>query len=293
MAKARVQSNGHRGTSLPFQRRNNVTKVALSGASGNIGRLLRVELPKRGIALRSAGGRRPVEPLHPGEDVMHGDLRDPAVVDRLLESAEVLIHMAGTSVERPLPEIIDNNLVALREVYEGARRNKVRLVVTASSNHAFGMYASDAQIDISAPFRPDSFYGVSKVWGEAIARMYWEKHGIEGVALRIWSCEPRPLQFRHLSTWLGHDDTVQLIMCCINAQNVGFIPVWGISNNTRSYVRDVACERIGYQPRQNAEHYAEEILKQKNPLDAIGQKHMGGAFASADYTPPEVRPSRH
>ena len=42
---------------------------------------------------------------------MHGDLRDPAVVDRLLEGVDVLIHMAGTSVERPLPEIIENNLV--------------------------------------------------------------------------------------------------------------------------------------------------------------------------------------
>ena len=54
-----------------------MTKVALSGASGNIGRLLRVELPKRGVELRSAGGRRPLQPLHEGEDVMHGDLRVP------------------------------------------------------------------------------------------------------------------------------------------------------------------------------------------------------------------------
>ena len=63
---------------------------------------------------------------------MHGDLRDPAVVDRLLEGVDVLIHMAGTSVERPLPEIIENNLVGLHAVYEGARRQKVKRVVFAS-----------------------------------------------------------------------------------------------------------------------------------------------------------------
>lgn len=114
--------------------------------------------------------------------------------------------------------------------------------------------------------------------------MYWDKHGIEGIALRIWSCEPRPSQFRHLSTWLGHEDMVQLIMCCITAPDVGFIPVWGISNNTRSYVTPSACERIGYYPKQNAEDYAEEILKQENPLDPIGQQFMGGAFASMNYT---------
>ena len=55
-----------------------MTKVALSGASGNMGRLLRVELQKLGVDLRSAGGRTPLVPLHDGEDVMHGDLRDPA-----------------------------------------------------------------------------------------------------------------------------------------------------------------------------------------------------------------------
>ena len=267
-------------------------KVALSGASGNMGRMLRTELPRHGVDLRSAGGTKALEPLHPGEDVMHGDLRDPAVVDRLLDGAEVLIHMAGTSVERPLPEIIENNLVALHQVYEGARRHGVRRVVTASSNHAFGMYPVDRPIDIGAPYRPDGFYGVSKVWGEAMAQMYWDKHGIEGIALRIWSCGARPTEFRHLATWLGHEDTVQLMLCCIRAQDVGFLPVWGISNNTRSYVQPVACERIGYRPVQNAEDFAAEILKLQNPIDAVGQKHMGGSFASADYTPPEGRPGR-
>jgi len=41
-----------------------------------------------------------------------------------------------------------------------------------------------------------------------------------------------------------------------------------------------------------SEDFAEEILKQKNPLDPIAQKHMGGAFSSADYTPTDARPSR-
>ena len=58
-----------------------MTKVALSGASGNVGRILREELPKRGVDLRSAGGSKPLQPLHEGEDVMHGDLREPAVVE--------------------------------------------------------------------------------------------------------------------------------------------------------------------------------------------------------------------
>src|SRR4051812_43242050 len=106
-----------------------MAKVALSGASGGVCRVLRPGPLGRGGDFCSARGTQPLEALSPREEVMHGDLRDPAVVDRLLEGAEVLIHMAGTSIERPLPEIIENNLKALYEVYEGARRHRVKRVV--------------------------------------------------------------------------------------------------------------------------------------------------------------------
>src|SRR4051812_5756996 len=104
-------------------------KIALSGAGGQLCSVLRTALIARGIPLRSAAGSKPLVPLVDGEDLMHGDLRDSAVVDRLLKGVDVLIHLAGTSVEKPLPEIIENNLRALVEVYEGARRNGVRRIV--------------------------------------------------------------------------------------------------------------------------------------------------------------------
>ena len=267
-----------------------MTKVALSGASGNMGRMLRVELQKLGVDLRSAGGRTPLVPLQGGEDVMHGDLRDPATVDRLLQGADVLIHLAGTSVEKPLPEIIENNLVALHQVYEGARRNKVRRIVFASSNHAFGMHSVATKLEPDAPFRPDGCYGLSKAWGESMARMYWDKHGIEGISLRIGSCEKEPANFRHLSTWLSHADTVHLVMRCISAPKVGYLAVWGVSNNTRSYWTPNGCALLGYQPQSNAEDHAARILAQTNPLDPVAQLYQGGSFVTMDYTPPAARP---
>jgi uronate dehydrogenase len=269
-----------------------MTKVALSGASGNVGRILRVELHKRGVGLRSAGGTTPLQPQHDGEDVMHGDLRDPAVVDRLLEGVDVLIHMAGTSVERPLAEIIENNLVALHQVYEGARRHGVRRIVFASSNHAFGMHSAQSRLRLDADFRPDGFYGLSKVWGEAMARMYWDKHGIEGISLRIGTAMGRPPEnARQLSTWMGVDDLVQLVMRCIETRDVGYAAVWGISANTRSYYDLGEGNAIGYEPVQNAEDWADRILKQPNPLDPIARQFQGGQFVTLDYTPAERRRS--
>jgi uronate dehydrogenase len=268
-----------------------MTRVALSGAGGQVGSVLRPRLLQRGVKLRSGGGPHPLTPVSEAEEVTHGDLRDPEVVDRLLRGVDVLIHLAGTSVERPLPEIMENNLRALHEVYEGARRHGVKRVVFASSNHAFGMYSVSDKLPIEAHFRPDGLYGLSKAWGEAMTRMYWDKHGIEGISLRIGSALERPTEFRHLSTWLGHDDLVQLMMCCIEAPNVGYVDVWGVSNNTRSYWdNSAAAERIGYRPTQNAEDYAAEILRQQNPLDPIAQTFQGGGFTTLDYTRPEDRP---
>ena len=269
-----------------------MTKVALSGAGGQIGRVLRPALLARGIDLRSAGGRAPLEPLRPGEDLTHGDLRDPANVDSLLRGVDVLIHMAGTSVERPLPEIVENNLVGLHAVYEGARRHGVRRVVFASSNHAIGMHGVDERLSPDCAFRPDGLYGLSKMWGEGMARLYWDKHGVESVCVRIGSALPRPTEVRHLSTWLGHDDLVQFTVRCIEAPGVGFLVAWGVSANTRSYWSPTGCEPLGYHPTQNAEDYAAEVLAGPNPLDETGRRYQGGSFASADYTPSERRPAR-
>lgn len=268
-------------------------KIALTGAAGQLGRVLRKALLERGVNLRSAAGSQPLEPIVAGEDVMHGDLRDAAVVDRLLAGVDVLIHMAGTSVERPLPEIIENNLRALVEVYEGARRHGVKRIVFASSNHAIGMHSVESKLGLDCEFRPDGFYGLSKMWGEGLARLYWDKHGIESVCIRIGSCVEKPTEFRHLSTWLGFDDLLQLIDRSINAPDLGFEVVWGVSANTRSYWDNAGAARLGYTPRQNAEDYAAEVLAKPNPISAIGQRFQGGSFASFDFSRQDISPESH
>ncbi|MGD0472832.1 MAG: NAD(P)-dependent oxidoreductase [Candidatus Velthaea sp.] len=263
-----------------------MNKVALSGSGGQIGRFLRPALLGKNVELRSAAGHTPLTALHPREDVCFGDLREPVNVDRLLSGVDMLIHMAATSVERPLPEVIENNLVVLHAVYEGARRHHVKRIVFASSNHAVGMHGVDDKLDINCDFRPDGFYGLSKMWGEGLARLYWDKHGIESICVRIGSALPKPTEFRHLSTWFGFEDLLQFIMCCIAVPEVGFVVAWGVSDNTRSYWTPAGCERIGYRPVQNAEIYAPEILRLQNPLSEIAQQFQGGGFAGIDFTAP-------
>jgi uronate dehydrogenase len=257
-------------------------RVALTGANGAIGQVLRPRLLAHGLTLCSSA-LDPLTPLSSGDETVHGDLRDPAVVDQTLRGAEVLIHLAGTSVEKPLPEIIENNLIVLHAVYEGAVRHKLRRVVFASSNHAIGMTPVGVKLGLDCPLRPDGMYGLSKVWGEAMGRLYWDKHGIETVCLRIGSALPRPTEPRHLATWLGDDDLEQLVLRAIETPDLGFLVVWGVSANTRSWWDNTLAAPLGYAPRQNAEDYAAEILSRPDPLQPLARRLQGGSFAAHDY----------
>ena len=111
----------------------------------------------------------------------------------------------------------------------------MRRVVYASSNHATGMYAPGEPLDGAQPPRPDGLYGASKVWGEALGRLYVDKFGLEVVCLRIGSFQPRPRERRELATWLSHADGIHLFQAALTADDVGFAIVYGASANTRRW----------------------------------------------------------
>jgi len=252
-------------------------RVTLTGAGGALGLVLRPRLIARGAVLTASGHRLPV-PVAPEERVLGGDLRDDAVVDAALAGAEAVVHLAGSSVEKPLAEITQNNLLALQRLYEGARRHGVKRVVFASSNHTIGMYPAGTRLKLSDAVRPDGNYGLSKVWGEAMGRLYWDKFGISTVALRIGSAVERPTEPRHLSTWLGYDDLEELVWRALTVPQLGFLTVWGVSANTRAWWDNDEAAALGYAPRQNAEDYVADL-----PAEPVWPC-QGGSFAGADVT---------
>ena len=265
-------------------------KIALTGAAGRLARLLRPALLRAGHEV-TATDREPGEPLAPAERWIAGDLATPGVADAALAGAEAVVHLAGVPNEQPLPVVLAGNHVALVALYEAARRQRVRRVVYASSNHAFGLWPVTRKLRLNDAYRPDGFYGLSKVWGEALGRMYWEKHGIECVALRIGTClGGAPRNRRELSTWLGNDDWATLVLRALDAEAVGFTAVWGVSANTRAWVDLKEGNAIGYVPTQNAEDYAATALAAPPGGDPVADRYQGGPFVTLDYTADEDRP---
>lgn len=269
-------------------------KVLITGAAGRLGRASRPPLRQAGHALRitdlSTASLDPVA----GEDALSGNLGEPAILERALAGVEVVVHWAATSNEQAFPLVLENNHRVLYELYEGARRHGVRRIVYASSNHAFGLHETSTRLRLDSPYRADCFYGLSKVWGEELGRMYWTKHGIETVALRIGTfMNLPPRNVRELSSWLGLEDLQQLVKLAVEKPGVGFAPVWGISANTRAWYDLSEPNALGYVPRQNAEEFAAGLPKEDAAAaDDPASRYQGGKFVTQSWTPAAQRPHR-
>lgn len=256
--------------------------VLLTGASGLLGRLLTARLAALGWPLRLTDVAAFPDALPPGASFTQLDLEDRAGVFTLAEGCGLILHFGGVSTEQSFEAILGPNLRGTFHVYEAARREKAR-VVYASSVHVVGLHERSAKLDQDCPLRPDGYYGLSKAYGEMLARMYWEKHEVESVLIRIGSTLPKPTNERFLSTWLSHDDFVSLIACSRAAARIGCVIVWGASNNARSFWRDDARAVIGWTPQDRSEdHLAGALGVVTN--DKVAERFQGGVFVSQDYT---------
>jgi uronate dehydrogenase len=246
-------------------------RVLVTGAAGGLGTLLRPRLARPGRVLRLLD----VAPISPGDgaEVVTASVTDlPAMVAACAE-VDVLVHFGGHSVENTWENILDTNIHGTYCVLEAARQAGVPKVVFASSNHAVGFQPVSPAPDYLFP-RPDTFYGVSKVAGEALGSLYHDRHGLDVVCVRIGTCIERPVGERHLSTWLSPDDCARLLEAAFTA--TGFHVVWGASANTRGHFSLDAARALGYEPRDDSEVYADSVT----PADDLDRTYIGGGFCA-------------
>ena len=211
-------------------------RVLITGAAGTIGRALREGL--RGVypALRLSD-IAPLGAAGPGEEVALADLRALDQVEAIMAGVDAVVHLGAMSVENTWEIVHEANIVGCYHVFEAARRQGAQRVVFASSNHAIGFHRRTARIEDTAAFRPDGDYGLSKLFGEGLGRLYADKHGIACVCLRIGSWQPKPKDLRMLSTWLSPRDGIHLIGRALDAPGVHFEIVYGASANDRGAPR--------------------------------------------------------
>jgi nucleoside-diphosphate-sugar epimerase len=263
-------------------------RVLITGAAGRIGTMLRSRIARPGRTLRLLD-RVPVGDPAAGEEIVQADVTDlPALIEASRDT-DAIVHLGGLAGEDSWEQISAINIQGTFNVFDAARAAGVPRVIFASSNHAVGFAdRSAAPVPHDAFFAPDTYYGVSKVAGEALASLYANRYGLDAICLRIGSCFSRPSDTRMLSTWLSPDDAGRLVEAALTAPAPGFRVVWGISANTRAWFDLTAGHELGYHPEDDAERYAPELIAAHGEPDLTAQEHrlVGGGFTFPDVDAP-------
>ncbi|HEX2111556.1 MAG TPA: NAD(P)-dependent oxidoreductase [Gaiellaceae bacterium] len=247
-------------------------RIVLTGAAGLIGRALREPLREQADLVRLVD-RETVEPVGRGEEALTADLTDFEAARHALEGADAVVHLAGIPSEDAFERLLDANIRATYNVFEAARLCGLRRVVLASSNHATGFYRRDERVAPADRPRPDSLYGVTKVFGEALGSLYADKFGLAVVAVRIGAFAAEPPDGPTRPMWISPGDTFRLVWAALTAREVRFEIVYGVSATGQTWwANDAAARRIGYAPVDALE---------------LGEECHGGAPQGGEFARPE------
>ncbi len=251
--------------------------ILITGASGDVGTHLRRELA--GKYVLRVSDLRSLKKINEEEKFVRADISIFADALRITKGVDAIVHLGGYSVEGPWEGILSANIIGCYNVFEAARRNGVKRILFPTSNHAVGFYRRDRTIDHHVYPKPDSRYGVSKVFGEALASLYADKYGMQMFCMRIGNVNPVPIDKRRLSILFTPRDLAQLVTIGIEHPDVRFEIVYGISGNKRAWYDNSNAFRLGYKPQDDSEIFAAEILAKEKPGGhLIAEVHQGGAF---------------
>jgi uronate dehydrogenase len=263
--------------------------ILITGATGDVGTHLRRELAGK-YSLRLSD-KRPLKPAK-GEKFVRADVSRMPDALRITRGVDAIVHLGGYSVEGPWEGILQANIIGCYNVFEAARRNGVKRILFPTSNHAVGFYRRDETIDHRVYPKPDSRYGVSKVFGEALGSLYADKYGMEVFMMRIGNVNPRPLDKRRLSIWFSPRDLAQLVQIGIERPGIRFEIVYGVSGNQRSWYDNSNAARLGYRPQDDSEAFADEVLAREKPGDPRAETYQGGAFVVEEQIPNPAAPKK-
>ena len=258
--------------------------ILITGAAGDVGarlrRLLRGVYPR----IRISDIRKPSD-IGSDEEFIAADLADYGQVEKITSGIEGIVHLGGFSVEGPWETIHRSNIVGCYNLFEAAYRSGVKRVVFASSNHAVGFYPRERKIGVDVTVRPDSRYGVSKAFGEALGALYADKHGLGVTCIRIGNVNDKPLDKRRLSIWLKPEDLVQLVRIGLEHPDIRFEIFYGASDNKAAWWDNGNAERFGYRPQGRAEDFRAFAMTEQAKLsaDPIAERYQGGPFCSDEY----------
>jgi uronate dehydrogenase len=257
-------------------------KLLITGAAGKLGSWLRPRLVKRFGAIRSTDVVA-FEPIDKNDEAIVADLADRDAIERIVAGTHAIVHFGGISREDSFERLMEASFRGTYNVFDAARRHGVERIVFASSAHATGFTPVPQQIDGNAPHRPDTLYGVSKCFGENLARYHVDKFGMDIACLRIGWAIPEPFNDYGRQIWLSYPDTLRLVEACLTAPRFGYAVLYGASDLERSWWSNAPYPHLGFTPGDvdQARGYRGQVPPSYG--SAIGQRFHGGDFPALGY----------
>ena len=267
-------------------------RILLTGAAGNVGRAIRPFLADRyeHVVLSDL---ETIDDTAANESFLQGDITDADFTDRVVDGVDGVVHLAAlVGPDYNYEDVLSPSLTGCVNIFESCRKKGVRRVVYASSHHAVGFLPRDRRVDHTTPPRPDGWYGISKVFGEAVCAYYADKFGFRVMAIRIGSVAKQVMDERRLRIWTSPCDLAQLVGIGLSDRVEGFEIVYGASDLPDSLFDNRNAQRLGYRPRDRAlDHLADPEIpgRAADPSTPAGRV-VGGPFAEATPRPPEPEP---
>ena len=262
-------------------------RICMTGAAGIVGQAVRPFLAQAFDEVVLMTHRTPCENLAPNERVVQGDIQDRAFVDSALAGIDGLIHLAGlVGPDFTFEQVLGPNLVGTYNLFESCLANSIDNVIYASSHHAIG-FLPRGFYDEKAPIRADSWYGVSKAWGEVLAAYYADKHGLNVVSIRIGSVTDKAMDERRTHTWNSPRDLARLFELALKRKEKGHRLVYGASECPQPFFDLSSARDLGYEPMDYShDNLFDESLRNAVPdLNDPQNLFIGGYFASGGLSP--------
>ena len=259
--------------------RNTITKVGITGAAGNIGITLTEGLADKYDLTLFYNQHEVKQIYHRKFKTIKVNLSQKEAVKGTFEGLDAVIHLAADpSPASPWESILTNNIITTYNIFEEARRVSISRIIFASTNHVqHGQSMDDTPASLSPfyvrhrgymrlsdPPAPDSYYGISKLFGEDLGWYYWRMYGIQFVSLRIGATTQQddpsipggPDREDYLrAMFLSKRDCVEAFRRALQV-NTDYLIAYAISDNDRRvFDMKETMEKLGYYPKDNAEVY--------------------------------------
>lgn len=236
-------------------------KLFITGAAGLVGSALRHYL--RGRYDFRLLFHRTIAQVEPEDEVVVAELADYASMLDACAGVDAIAHLGiatpgrGHTRSRYDQMILETNIRGTYNIFESARINQVPTVIFASSNSATGSYEHEKIFTTpDMPVRPDSFYGVSKAYGEAMGRYYHDRHGMSVYCIRIGNfpnTDEVNQQYKPgMNRWLSARDMAELTACCLEAPHPQFGIFYGVSQGAeKKWDISNAKQLVGWEPQDS------------------------------------------